>query len=237
MDPHTHEPFYVGKGTNKRMYEHYRTRTRLKNPLLRNKLLKLAASGLKPGYLVYANKLEESKSFEIEKRLISIYGKRIDRTGILCNLTDGGEGNSAPWTNERKQQHSNKMKLLPRRLPIMRRSVVQYNLDGTELATFESAKVAGETTNSNASYIIQCCKKKRVSSGGFLWAYKGEEPSAYTKKYYRKVEQWSLDGERLNTYPSLTAAQIGSGVQLHNISECCREKSKTAGGFVWRYVT
>jgi hypothetical protein len=57
----------------------------------------------------------------------------------------------------------------------------------------------------------------------------------YTKKYYKQVEQRSQAGDLIAVHQSLTHAQQASGVELHNISEACRGKSKTAGGFTWCY--
>lgn len=47
--------------------------------------------------------------------------------------------------------------------------------------------------------------------------------------------QFSLDGNKVNEFISLTEAQLQTGVELHNISECCRGNSKTAGGYIWEY--
>jgi hypothetical protein len=106
---------------------------------------------------------------------------------------------------------------------------------GEFVEAFDSALEAAEATPGNRAYITQCCKGKRVSSGGFLWAYKGDPVPVYTKKYYKQVEQRSQAGDLIAVHQSLTHAQQASGVELHNISEACRGKSKTAGGFTWCY--
>lgn len=236
-DPDTGQPFYVGKGSHRRMYEHNRIRNRLTNPLLKAKLCKLHKSN-KP--IVYEKVLinaTEEEAFKKEVADIATYGKKIDGTGILCNLTDGGEGSNLSWTPERRKQKSKSMKGKRGYLPIVAKSVSQFTLDGQHLADFPSAKVASEKIKeANQSYITQCCKDKRRSSGGFLWAYKGRSVPLFTKKYYKPVVQKSTNGALLRTFCSLTEAEKHTGVELHNISACCRGKSKTAGGFVWRYV-
>ena len=50
------------------------------------------------------------------------------------------------------------------------------------------------------------------------------------------VTQHTIDGTMVARYRSLTEAQDVTGVRLHNISECCRGNSKTAGGYVWCYA-
>lgn len=47
------------------------------------------------------------------------------------------------------------------------------------------------------------------------------------------VEQWSLDGNYIKTYPSIKQAVIETG--CNDISKCCRGKYKQSGGFVWKY--
>lgn len=48
-----------------------------------------------------------------------------------------------------------------------------------------------------------------------------------------EVEQWSLEGNYIQTYPSIKNAAIETG--CNDISKCCRGKYKQSGGFVWKY--
>lgn len=48
------------------------------------------------------------------------------------------------------------------------------------------------------------------------------------------VEQYSLNGEYIATYNSITEAGQAVGCQSGNISEQIRGKRKTAGGFIWK---
>ena len=74
-------PFYIGKGKNKRDLSTYR-----------NRFWKNIAN--KHGYIVKRIKenLTEQQAWDLEKELIKSYGKLIDGTGCLCNISDGGEG-------------------------------------------------------------------------------------------------------------------------------------------------
>jgi len=47
----------------------------------------------------------------IEKYLISFYGRKDMKQGELCNMTDGGDG-ILVWSDELKQRHSEKQKLV-----------------------------------------------------------------------------------------------------------------------------
>lgn len=47
------------------------------------------------------------------------------------------------------------------------------------------------------------------------------------------VEQWSLEGAYIQTYPSIKIAMQNTG--CNDISKCCKGKYKQSGGFIWKY--
>lgn len=51
----------------------------------------------------------------------------------------------------------------------------------------------------------------------------------------RKIEQYSLDGVLLNEYDSLTAAAKSVNRSNKSLREAIQGKSKTCGGFIWKY--
>lgn len=52
----------------------------------------------------------------------------------------------------------------------------------------------------------------------------------------KEVNQYDLNGNFIKTYPSLKEAERQLGIQTTTISQCCRGKAKTAGGYRWKYV-
>lgn len=86
-----YEPFYVGKGMGKRKTN---TLSEKKNKFKWNIIQKIKSNNLKPIRIILVDKLCEDKSFEIEKKLIKLIGRRDLNKGTLTNFTDGGEGTS-----------------------------------------------------------------------------------------------------------------------------------------------
>jgi len=90
-------PYYVGKGKGDRAFSNRRRKT--KCPTDKTKII------------FHSENLTEEEAFTIEKELIAKYGRKDNGTGILRNLTDGGEGMSGfIFTDEMKAEKSKNMK-------------------------------------------------------------------------------------------------------------------------------
>ena len=82
-------PYYVGKGQGRRAFKN--SGRRMKKPSDETKIV------------FHSENLTEDEAFVLERELIKKYGRKDNCTGILRNLTDGGEGTSGyKWTHEAK---------------------------------------------------------------------------------------------------------------------------------------
>lgn len=79
----TNKVFYIGIGT----------KSRSKDKVNRNKWWKNIVNKTDYEIQILKNNISWEEACELEKILISWYGRKDNKTGILCNLTDGGEGN------------------------------------------------------------------------------------------------------------------------------------------------
>ena len=75
----TGEIFYVGKGSGKRAWEFGS----------RNKYWRNVEMAHGCDVEIYASNLQEWYALELERDLILKYGRRVDQTGTLCNITIG----------------------------------------------------------------------------------------------------------------------------------------------------
>jgi hypothetical protein len=82
-------PYYIGKGTRKRIYKTHR---RVKPPKDKSRIIFLKQN------------LTEEEAFKHEKYMIAVFGRKDLETGILRNLTDGGKGASNYGTPEQRRQ-------------------------------------------------------------------------------------------------------------------------------------
>ena len=98
IDPTDNLPFYVGKGNGDRIYHHERAVLNGKipngNKLLFYKIKKVLRESLSIKYTKIKEELSSSEALQTEISEIKRYGRRNINTGILCNMTDGGDGNN-----------------------------------------------------------------------------------------------------------------------------------------------
>lgn len=92
-------PYYVGKGVGKRAWVNHRTKTsKIYTPKDPNRVI------------ILEQNLSEIGALAIERRMIHWYGRKDISTGILRNLTDGGEGISGAILGPHSQTTITKIK-------------------------------------------------------------------------------------------------------------------------------
>jgi hypothetical protein len=92
--------FYIGIGLNKNRAYQIRSR---------NQLWKNIVSKTKYQIEIIVNEINYDDAKELEIFLINIYGRKDLHNGILCNMTDGGDGNTN-MSDEVKKKISNSLK-------------------------------------------------------------------------------------------------------------------------------
>lgn len=56
------------------------------------------------------------------------------------------------------------------------------------------------------------------------------------KRNMKPVNRYDLDGNYMDTFPSIRIAGKECGIPELSIGVCCRGRYKTAGGYIWKFV-
>lgn len=119
------------------------------------------------------------------------------------------------------------------------KAVSQYTKDGQFIRDFNSTMEAAEFLGSKnySPEITNCCKGRLKTARGFIWTYKGEKaPKVFINDTLRKIDQYSIDGEYINTFDSIKEAAIAVGNgNPGSISNNLKGISHSAFGYVWKY--
>jgi hypothetical protein len=117
-----------------------------------------------------------------------------------------------------------------------KKTIYQYNLDGTLNQTFENLTIAGESIQVRKQDISRACWSVNNTLGGYLWSYDYMEPFLPTKDVRKKeVLQYDLNGNFLGKYGSASEASRKTEVSKTCITRCCRNERSNSGGFLWKY--
>jgi hypothetical protein len=122
-------PYYIGKGRGRRIHS---TKRIVKPPKDKSKIIFLKQN------------LTEEEAFKHEIYMIAVFGRKDNGTGILRNLTDGGEGASNQGTPEQRRESARKREasMTPEQLEQRRETLRKANASRTPEQRSESAKKA-----------------------------------------------------------------------------------------------
>jgi len=170
---------YVGKGKSTRCYDHFRGRS--SNKILKGKIAKGEQFKVE---ILYKN-LTEKNAFDIEKNIIKQYGRVVDKTGCLYNLTTGGEGVSGYVysVNEIERRYSNLVE------------VVLENINTGEIRQWPGIGIAARELQTSPSNIHNLVSGKTQTLFK-IWKLKGKKIEKYKNKmnkikiYDNLSKQW-----------------------------------------------
>lgn len=162
-----------------------------------------------------------------------------DHTLYSCvTHRDGNKSNNAVsnlyWCNKSEMAaenilHTNENKKIP---------VEQYTLGGKFVREWKSASDASRELGINRKTIQRCCAGKLCKqAGGFIWKYKNDQtPILPYKSQCKKVYKYSLDGELLNIYESISAAARANFIDKNSIKNCALGKQRTSHNYIWKFT-
>lgn len=251
IDPRDNQVRYIGKANNPEdRYKNHYNSARDKDTHKRNWINNIRKDGLRPELLILDEVPIDNWQYW-ERFYISLY----KTYGFnLVNYTNGGDGatlsNRGSWKKGNvphnkgvpcKEETKKKIKdaLTGVSNVSSYKPIIQYDLQYNEIKRYKCVKDAIKESNGlfSASKISNCCKGIRTHHRGFIWKYDNNdelliEPIILGEK---SVIQYDKKNNELNTFLSIKEASDKTGVLSPNICSCCRGKTKSAGGFVWKY--
>lgn len=117
--------------------------------------------------------------------------------------------------------------------------VYQYSLDGHFLHSFNSLLEAAKNVNGHVQNISDCLNdnKKTRTAYGFRWSYEKKDFYDFWGFYYnnepKKIYSYSLEGDFIKEYPSITAAAKEVGANRCDIKKAISGTIRWCKGFQW----
>ncbi len=165
-------PFYIGVGKGARYKTHFQPHSVGENPLKDNIIAKINKEGEKVKVRIVVVSTCRDNLIEVEKHLILQYGRRNINTGILSNMTEGGEGVVGKPLNE------NQIKSLKGRVPYnkgktypkefsekvsksLREHYQRIKAEGIPIATHRKGSKASQETRNKQSKAHKGVPKER----------------------------------------------------------------------------
>lgn len=217
VDPRTNNPFYIGKGCGNRMYSHLREATLPREKQVNSFKCSVINNILSCGKNIIIEKvkdgLNEENAYQLEQELIVKYGKRIDGTGYLTNLVDGGLGGTGQGKH-----------------------IECYSITGAFVRAYKSLTEAADHLGINKSTICAALNGRTKLAGNYRWAYTGDILSPYVNNHCSPVSKFSLDGSLICSYTGVKEAARDVKVTYTSIVDCISGSHHTAGGFRWAYL-
>jgi hypothetical protein len=221
-------PYYVGKGSGERAF--HRKGHRMKVPP-------------KDRILFLKRGLTEKEAFKHEKYMIAVMGRKDLGTGILRNLTDGGEGTSGAVKSKETKDKIRKGQL-SKKIELVRIA------DG-KFFVFDSVNDAARALNLNGPHLRAVCSGSRYSTGGFLARYWSPDSGDWGKGLSRRIEkaiqaknrakQKTIELTRMSdgkvfVFKGLKNAARALDLSFSGLSQVCHGNRKAHKGFTARYL-
>ena len=121
-----------------------------------------------------------------------------------------------------------------------KKAVIQYNLNGDRMATFDSASEAARQTGGSQSKITMCCKRQRETANDYQWRYYDDiqDVQKVEKRFItgKKVAKCDEEGNILEIFPSFKEAARAVNGTSSAISRVCSGTNIRHKGYKWKLV-
>lgn len=249
IDPRDNQVRYIGKSNDaKKRYKNHFNSSRDKNTHKRNWINSVRRDGFKPELLILdevpINKWQWWETFYIS--LYKTYGFK------LVNYTRGGDGSTfgnkgsfkkgdIPHNKGVACKEETKQKIRENYTPNKGsyKKIIQFDLFYNIIKRYDCISDAVRESSGffANSKIGDCCSGRRKHHRGFIWKY--DDGSEIIKEKIvllkKEVIQYDMELNEINNFNSIKDASKNTGIFEGGIIKCCKGKSITAGGYIWKY--
>lgn len=189
-------PYYIGKGTGKRAYDRHTHRVKVPDDKDRIIFLKEDVS--------------EREAWDYETEMIQFYGRKDLGTGILRNMSDGGEGPANPSPESRRKNSERNKKAYEEGINPLSKLTYEERVEYGKIAA--KSRVEGQWLKDNPEY-----------NGGSL-GRTPEQHSAdsakaaqigivkWTKDKWENDPEWAEERRKLSKETALKNMELGIGI-------------------------
>jgi group I intron endonuclease len=237
-----YEPFYVGKGINNRIKDTIYDKSRFKG----NKIKSLREKGIDIITIKIHESISNTESIEIEKRLISLIGRRDIQKGPLVNTTDGGDGRLGSSHSEESKSKISKsrrgknigFKHKVETLKLM--SLLQMGEGNGFFGKTHSLEFKEDASNRNSGLSHPMFKKQHTDeTRNKLIKHRKKIDNQKIKnacqKFNKAVLMFDLEMNFIREFESVKQASLETGINASIISKCCRQEIKKPTRFFFSY--
>jgi hypothetical protein len=214
-------PYYIGKGQKRRAYKKGS-----------NEAIKLPKD--KSRIIILKKNLTEKEAFKHEKYMIAVFGRKNNGTGILRNLTDGGEGTCGRVVLEEeiiRQRIVGKM--------CVENKIGFHGCDEEYMKKIRMKGTKKSAENRAREFIIKdlegniikgknvakFCEEREINHGNFLMMLYGKQTMAYG---------YVLPETKITCYKLLSpSGQTYIITNFHKYHIFCKEHNLSPGSFVF----
>jgi len=128
----------------------------------------------------------------------------------------------------------NKEAIMP---PITKRVVCCYDANGVFVKRFDSLQEAADFTKTYYQTISAVCSGRKLTAGGYYWAYEGNLPVVRESKEQRPRAVWCFDddGNKIKWFDSISNAGRFFNAGPTAICGACNGRVRKAYGYFWAY--
>jgi len=145
-----------------------------------------------------------------ELYLISLYGRKHLKEGLLVNKSPGGH----KWKDCIK--------------------VYQYDLNGNYIAEWISPKIASSVLNIRYDGIYASCRLFFRAGNYQFRSFKKDKIEPYVDSKLKKIYQYTLLGVYIKEYNSIKEAALSIKIKPEKLSDCAK-KNRKCKNYVWSF--